>query len=58
MLLTVRDLIQILNVGRDTAYALMHAKGFPSIKLGGRYYVSRDELQKWLDKNAYKTFEL
>lgn len=58
MLLTVKDLIQMLNIGRDTAYALMHAAGFPSIKLGGRYYVSRDELQKWLDKQAYRNFEL
>lgn len=58
MLLTVKDLINLLNVGRDTAYALMHSKGFPSMKIGGRYYVARDELQKWLDKYAYKSFEL
>lgn len=58
MLLTVKDLIQLLNVGRDTAYALMHSKGFPSMKIGGRYYVSREELLKWLDKYAYKSYEL
>ena len=57
-LLRVRDLQEILHVGRDTAYALMHSNGFPSMKIGGRYYVARDELQKWLDKQAYRSFEL
>lgn len=56
MLLTVKDLQELLKIGRDTAYSLMHAKGFPSIKLGGRYYVTREELDKWLSKYAYKEF--
>lgn len=58
MLLNVKDLQELLKIGRDTAYALMHAKGFPSIKIGGRYYVAREALDKWLDQYAYKTFAL
>ena len=58
MLLTVKDLVQLLKIGRDTAYALMHSSAFPSMKIGGRYYVTQKELQKWLDKQAYKCFEL
>lgn len=58
MLLNVKDLQELLNIGRDTAYALMHAQGFPSIKIGGRYYVAREALDKWLDQYAYKTFAL
>ena len=56
MLLTVKDLVQLLKIGRDTAYALMHSSAFPSMKIGGRYYVTQEELQKWLDKQAYKCF--
>ena len=52
MLLTVRELQELLHIGRDKAYALMHAKAFPSIKIGGQYYVSREELDKWLNRYA------
>nr|WP_289063453.1 helix-turn-helix domain-containing protein [uncultured Anaerostipes sp.] len=58
MLLTVRELQELLHIGRDKAYALMHAKAFPSIKIGGQYYVSREELDKWLNRYAYKEFVL
>lgn len=58
MLLTVKDIQKLLNIGRDRAYALMHASGFPSMKLGGRYYVTKEELQKWLQRYAYKEFKL
>ncbi len=58
LLLTVKDLQSFLKVGRDTAYALMHSQGFPSMKIGGRYYVSQVELNKWLDRYAYKTYTL
>ena len=58
MLITVNELQQLLHIGRDKAYALMHSKAFPSIKLGGRYYVSKDELDSWLKKYAYREFNL
>lgn len=58
MLLSTRDLQKKLRIGRDKAYALMHAPAFPSIKLGGRYYVVDKEVDDWLKRNAYKTFEL
>ena len=57
-MLTVKDLQNILKIGRDKAYGLMHAKSFPSIKIGGRYYVQEQALQEWLVKNRYKTVVL
>lgn len=57
-MLSVKDLQQKLNIGRDTAYALMHSKNFPSFKLGGRYFVTQQALDKWLEQNAYKTVRL
>jgi excisionase family DNA binding protein len=58
MMLTVKDLQSMLKIGRDTAYALMHSSTFPSIKLGGRYYVTEDALNKWLTKVENKTILL
>ncbi len=57
-MLTVKDLQEILKIGRDTAYALMHAKAFPSIKIGGRYYVTQEALDSWLRSYQYKEFLL
>lgn len=56
LLLDVQDLQILLKIGRDKAYALMHASGFPSIKIGGRYFVSQKELKNWLEKYTYKAF--
>lgn len=57
-MLTVKDLQKKLKIGRDTAYALMHAKGFPSIKIGGRYFVTEEALIKWLRAHESKSFAL
>lgn len=57
-LLQVKQLQEQLGIGRDTAYALMHAACFPSIKIAGRYYVAQDKLDNWLDKQAYKEVRL
>ncbi len=58
MLLGTKDLQKELNVGRDRAYNLMHAKAFPSIKIGGRYYVAPEELKKWIQQYTYREFKL
>lgn len=57
-LMTVKELTEALHIGRDKAYALMHAKGFPSIKIGGRYYVTSTALEKWLQQYESRTFVL
>lgn len=57
-MLTAKDLQAKLKIGRDRAYALMRSKGFPSIKLGGRYYVSEEALERWIKEYEYKTYVL
>ena len=57
-MLTVKELQAQLKIGRDTAYALMHSRNFPSIKLGGRYYVTQAALDKWLEANEYRQLKL
>lgn len=58
MLLTVKKLQKTMRIGRDTAYALMHSSGFPSMKIGGRYFVTEDALKMWLEKQKYKSYVL
>ncbi len=58
MLLGTKDLQAKLKISRDRAYALMRSPAFPSMKLGGRHYVAENELNDWLKRYAYKSFEL
>lgn len=58
ILLTTKELQQKLGISQDKSYALMHAAAFPSIKIGGRYYVEDGKLRTWLDRYAHKTFAL
>ena len=57
-LLTVQETQSLLRTGRDKTYALMHSKGFPSIKIGGRYFVEEEALVEWLKKQRYREFKL
>ena len=54
--MSAKDLASRLHIGRDKAYALIKSKGFPSIKLGGRYIVTSKALNEWLDQYEYKSF--
>lgn len=57
-MLTVNELKDSLSIGRDKAYRLMRSHAFPSIKIGGTYYVSASKLESWLERNAGKEFYL
>ena len=50
-MLTVNDLVKILKVSHCKAYQLVHAKGFPSYKLGGSWRIDSYKLRKWLNTN-------
>ena len=49
-----RDIENIFNMSKNTAYALMHMNGFPSITIGRNLYVYKGDLIKWLEKNKRK----
>jgi len=51
---TVKELAEVLKIGRDKAYALMHNRSFPSIKIGNRYIVTDQALSEWLIANVNK----
>ena len=55
-LLDVKETQNILRTGRDKTYSLMRSRSFPSIKIGGRYYVDDEALQEWIRNYRYKEF--
>lgn len=52
LLLTVRDLAVLLQIGRNNAYEMCHRPGFPSFRLGKQVRIPRDALMRWLEAQA------
>lgn len=52
IILTVKDIMEILGIGKGTAYELMDSEGFPCIKIGRLKRVNRDLFFEWLKKSA------
>ena len=40
--LSVSDLQKIMGIGRNSAYKLIHQKGFPHVRIGNRIVISND----------------
>lgn len=57
MILNAAQTQKLLGISRDRVYALMHSKSFPSFKMGARYYVTEEDLKKWLETVAHKVFK-
>lgn len=51
---TTKDLARIMGYGKNKANNLMNSKSFPSTKFGGEWFVSKELLDQWIKKNAYK----
>lgn len=52
ILLTPKQAKDLLGVGRNEIYNLCRAKGFPSFKIGSKYYINKQKLQEWADKQC------
>lgn len=52
MVLTVKEMAEMLHVSLPTAYELVHRDGFPTIRMGRKILVNADMLQKWLDDHT------
>lgn len=51
-MLTATELAGALGISRAGAYALMHNKGFPALRIGKRLMVPKDKLTAWIDRNT------
>ena len=59
-LMSVPEFIEMFNesvtnsIGVNKLYALVRERDFPSVKIGGRYYVLVDKVNEWLEAKAYR----
>lgn len=58
ILLTIQDIQEIFQCGKNYAYSLTKLKGFPTIKIGKKIFVPNDKLKKWIDENTNTEIEL
>ena len=56
MVYTVKELSNILHIGRNTAYALMKTDGFPSYQINKQYFITDANLDNWLNSIIGKKF--
>ena len=54
LFLNAELLAKVLGVGVSSAYELMHEKGFPSVRIGKRFIVPRDDLKRWMEEQVEK----
>ena len=49
LFLNARMVANLLGVSQSTAYELMHEKDFPSVRIGKRFIVPREDLKAWIE---------
>lgn len=54
IVLTPMDVAEVLGISRNTAYQVVHSRGFPSFRVGKQYRVSRDKFLLWLNSESEK----
>ena len=50
--ISAAELQKFLHISRASTYNLLNSKGFPTLHLGGRLMVTRENLLKWMEKNT------
>ena len=49
VVLSVMDVAMVLGISKNTAYELVHSKGFPKVVIGKQYRVPKVRFMAWLD---------
>lgn len=55
LMLNAEDIKVVMNVSRAGAYQLMHRADFPTISVGKRLLVPRDNFITWVNQNIKDT---
>jgi len=50
--LCAEDVATVLGISRTNAYALLHREDFPTLHIGKRLLVPRDEFIQWIRENT------
>lgn len=57
-LMSVQDFAEQMtknvSIGTNKIYAMVKEPEFPSVKIGGRYYVLADKIDEWLEEQSHK----
>lgn len=48
---TVEEIMEMLVIGKNTAYSLIKTGAFKSVKIGNHYRISKRSFDSWLDKS-------
>lgn len=48
----INDLIKMLGIGRNTAYKLVKTNAIPSIRIGRKHYITKQQVIAFLDSNS------
>lgn len=54
LMLSVPEMAMTLGISRAGAYELVRTDGFPTLKIGSRIVVPKDELREWVKQNTGK----
>lgn len=52
LVMTPMDVACALRISRNTAYELVHSKGFPAFKVGKQYRVHREKFYQWMNETV------
>ena len=52
LFLNAATVASVLGIAPSSAYELMHEKGFPVLKTGGRLLVPKAQFIQWVEENA------
>lgn len=50
----VNDLAQVMGINKNAAYELAKENGFPSITIGTRILVIKEQFKKWLELKSWE----
>lgn len=53
-LLTPKEVGEYLHIGQNKLYDLMKRRDFPSIHLGGRWYIIEPKFIEWMEQQTKK----
>lgn len=51
---TIKEVQEILGLGKNNVYKLLKLPTFPVIKIGKRYLIPKKELEEWVSKSVRK----
>jgi len=54
ILMDATELEHYLGITKNSAYALLHSEEFPTVRVGGRFYAIRAEVDAWIVRQARK----